>query len=606
LDASLDKLAAYGEEKEKVIETRRIMGDWWANHQAVREATDAGKKDEARNLANTKGRAIRQDAAKLVDDLVDVMKKSVAAESKQAQMRYESGRNWLFAFTFGSIVTALAFALVMLGQVRRGIERVVSVLDSSSGEVQTTSVQIATSADRLSSAATEQGASLQETSASTEELTSMVQRNLEHAKRAENVAGVCYSSAEKGQRVVADMSNAIGEIDASNQAIMAQVENSNKQIAEIVKVIREIGDKTKVINDIVFQTKLLSFNASVEAARAGEHGRGFAVVAEEVGNLAKMSGTAAKEIGDMLDGSIGKVEGIVTETRTKVEHLVKQGKAKVDTGSRIAEECGKVLHEIVAKVSEVAQMSSNIAGSSQEQALGVGEINRTIGQLDSVTHTNSSEADQAADAAKHLQVQARELKEAVGALKAIVHGDGERKTGGGNVVAAPVFAAPVAPARVEPKVSKPVVEEDALPSLDNVVDIFEKNAAKPAAKTHAAAPQATPPKKRGDGGGNSGSASGSGMGGGMTGGSSGGTPKASAQAPTENTAAPKPAAPIASAPKPLAASAPKAPPSKPPPKAVPSANSEATTVDGEKPPLKLAAGSEVVIPSEDDPRFKDV
>jgi methyl-accepting chemotaxis protein len=77
---------------------------------------------------------------------------------------------------------------------------------------------------------------------------------------------------------------------------MNQINYSNEQMSEIVKVIQEIETKTKVINDIVFQTKLLSFNASVEAARAGEQGKGFAVVAEEVGNLAQMSGNAAKEI----------------------------------------------------------------------------------------------------------------------------------------------------------------------------------------------------------------------------------------------------------------------------------------------------------------------
>jgi methyl-accepting chemotaxis protein len=86
---------------------------------------------------------------------------------------------------------------------------------------------------------------------------------------------------------------------------------SNDEISSIVKVIAEIGDKTKVINDIVFQTKLLSFNASVEAARAGEQGKGFAVVAEEVGNLATMSGKAAEEISSMLGDSMGKVELIV-------------------------------------------------------------------------------------------------------------------------------------------------------------------------------------------------------------------------------------------------------------------------------------------------------
>jgi hypothetical protein len=95
--------------------------------------------------------------------------------------------------------------------------------------------------------------------------------------------------------------SAIMEIQETNKKLVDDVLEGNRKISEIVELVKEIGNKTKVINDIVFQTKLLSFNASVEAARAGEHGKGFAVVAEEVGNLASMSGQASKEISALLE-----------------------------------------------------------------------------------------------------------------------------------------------------------------------------------------------------------------------------------------------------------------------------------------------------------------
>jgi methyl-accepting chemotaxis protein len=96
---------------------------------------------------------------------------------------------------------------------------------------------------------------------------------------------------------------------------------TNENMADIVKSIAEIKTKTNVINDIVFQTKLLSFNASVEAARAGEHGKGFAVVAEEVGALAAMSGNASKEIAQLLDGSLSRVTVLADETKQRADGI---------------------------------------------------------------------------------------------------------------------------------------------------------------------------------------------------------------------------------------------------------------------------------------------
>src|SRR6202007_2185187 len=118
-----------------------------------------------------------------------------------------------------------------------------------------------------------------------------------------------------------------------NDHVMDQIKQSNEKVADIVKVISEIGNKTKVINDIVFQTKLLSFNASVEAARAGEHGRGFAGVCRGVGNLAEMSGKSAKEISSLLEESVSRVETMVAETRQTVAGLMNRSRSIVETGN---------------------------------------------------------------------------------------------------------------------------------------------------------------------------------------------------------------------------------------------------------------------------------
>lgn len=302
------------------------------------------------------------------------------------------------------------------------LKQISDALDESSAQVSSAAGQIASSSEELSQSATEQASSLEETSSSVEEMSSMVNINTENAKKASENSDVSKRQAERGRTVVQEMVLSMSQINESNNNIMTQINHSNDQMGEIVKVIQEIETKTKVINDIVFQTKLLSFNASVEAARAGEQGKGFAVVAEEVGNLAQMSGNAAKEISEMLASSVFKVEAIVQETKSRVNILIADGREKVSAGTKVAEECGEVLAEIVTNVSSVATMASEISNASFEQSKGIQEITKAMGQLDQVTQTNAATSEEAASAAEELSSQAASLKAQVLTLVAVING----------------------------------------------------------------------------------------------------------------------------------------------------------------------------------------
>jgi len=181
-------------------------------------------------------------------------------------------------------------------------------------------------------------------------------------------------------------------------------------------VIIEIGHKTDIINEIVFQTKLLSFNASVEAARAGEHGAGFAVVAEEVGKLAQMSGNAAKEIGTLLRESTEKVESIVFKTKTAVETLLSDSKSKADFGMNVANQCSDVFEKIVKDVSHVSQRAREIVNACNEQSKGITEVTDAIVQFDSTTQQNVITSEQFSRWAKSLKAQAVSLESVTSSL----------------------------------------------------------------------------------------------------------------------------------------------------------------------------------------------
>lgn len=150
----------------------------------------------------------------------------------------------------------------------------------------------------------------------------MVEKSAEHSHYLTENSKKSTHAAEVGVSSVQSMLGAMSEIGNSSQQMKIQFEESNKRILEIIKVINEISNRTQVINDIVFQTKLLSFNASVEAARAGEYGKGFAVVAEEIGILASRSGESSKEINQMLTEGMSQVTRIIAQNKEEFEQMI--------------------------------------------------------------------------------------------------------------------------------------------------------------------------------------------------------------------------------------------------------------------------------------------
>jgi len=344
----------------------------------------------------------------------------VDQESKSIQQK---ANVMIIAISIAGILLSLTVGYFFATITAKSMNDIVNSLSGSAENVSAAATQIASASEQLSQASTEQAASLQETSSSIEEINSMISSNSENAKQSERSAALSLMNAEKGKETVEKMIKAIEHINASNEQIMTQIDQSNKEMEDIVKVINEIGTKTKVINDIVFQTKLLSFNASVEAARAGEAGKGFAVVAEEVGNLAAMSGNAAVEISKMLDSSVEKVQVIVKSSKEKMSKLIAEGKESVDSGNRIAGECGEVLNEIVNSVANVTKSVEEISIASQEQSQGVLEITKAISQLDQVTQENSAGAAESANAAENLSEQAARLKDLVKNLVFTMEGE---------------------------------------------------------------------------------------------------------------------------------------------------------------------------------------
>lgn len=282
-----------------------------------------------------------------------------------------------------SIIFGIAvFARKILNKLNDNVES----LKKASVSFQGISGVITDSSVQLSDLTTSQSSSIQETASSVNEITAMVSKNNQSAQNSQVKSEENSRSAKRGKQTVEDVIKAMNTLMDSSNRMNARFEQTSAELEDVVQIINQIGEKTKVINDIVFQTKLLSFNASVEAARAGEHGKGFAVVAEEVGNLASMSGTSAEEITKILDESINKVTSLVEGNKTDMSEMISQNDSNVNKGIQTAKECEKVLNNIIGNINDINNSISEIAHASKEQDAGVKEISLAINNLNDSNH----------------------------------------------------------------------------------------------------------------------------------------------------------------------------------------------------------------------------
>ncbi|GGB87447.1 methyl-accepting chemotaxis protein [Pseudoduganella buxea] len=247
----------------------------------------------------------------------------------------------------------------VVGKVRVGAEHIASA-----------SSEIATGNQDLCERTERQAGDLEQTASSMEELTATVRQNADNARQANQLAQSASDVALRGGAVVAQVVQTMGSINSSSQ-----------------KIVDIIG----VIDGIAFQTNILALNAAVEAARAGEQGRGFAVVAGEVRTLAQRSAAAAREIKELIGNSVGQVE----------------------TGSRLVEQAGTTMEEVVDSVRRVTDIMAEIRSASDEQTAGIEQVNTAITHMDQVTQQNAALVEEAAAAASAMQDEASGLAQMV-------------------------------------------------------------------------------------------------------------------------------------------------------------------------------------------------
>lgn len=269
--------------------------------------------------------------------------------------------------------------------------------------------QVANVSSDLYNASIEQLDCLNSTVSASHEINSMILRTTDSANELNTKAKNLSEVSTEGIDIVHHMVDSSLKIKEGSENFRAQMQMSVQELSESLKVIEEIADKTKLINEIVFQTKLLSFNASIEAARAGEHGRGFSVVAEEIGKLAQVSGNSADEIAKIVEKSVFLVKKSLESTQAKVNKLTEETSINSEKGYDISKKCEQIFNSIDENIGQMTNMVNEISTATDEQAIGVSQLDKSINKLQEVADRNRLVASQSTEHGHSFEGQTREL-----------------------------------------------------------------------------------------------------------------------------------------------------------------------------------------------------
>ena len=290
-----------------------------------------------------------------------------------------TGKTIIIVFIFVGILLGAGFSVLLTRAIVMPVKRTIAGMEEVSVQVGASASHISSSSQNLADGASGQAASIEETASSLEQMSSMTRRNAEHANSTNSLM-------LDTTKVVSRASESMSRLTSS----MLEISKASEETSKIIKTIDEVA----------FQTNLLALNAAVEAARAGEAGAGFAVVAEEVRNLAKRAAGAAKD------------------TATLIESTVK----KVQTGSALVAKTNDEFHRVSSSTSKVGELVTEIAAASQEQNQGIEQINKAVGEMDTVVQQNAGNAEESASASAEMNAQSERMKGLVSELKALISG----------------------------------------------------------------------------------------------------------------------------------------------------------------------------------------
>jgi len=430
MSANIHKRGETNEEKEILDLLDAKWNSYLAlSNEAFKLAQSADKKEleSSQDFINDKVDMARLELNQALMQFSTFQADNASALAEKTEQYAKQVTIWTLVSVTCGFVVSLILGWFFSLKMSQKLMKISQQLSADASQLKASSENLNTGSEQIKTQTMSQVSSIQQTMVACEEINSSLVKAAENSKNSVDQVGQCKTLVSEGNNYINEMSSSMQNIESSFNKITEQVKQTDIGFKEITQLVNEIKTKTNLVNDIVFQTKLLSFNASVEAARAGEFGKGFAVVAEEVGNLAIMSGKASQEINEMIDASTNKINQIVEQMQKGIYNELRDGEQSVKAGFEELEKCVSSFKSINELIETVQVLSEEVSQSSDEQSKGVSEINTAIGQIDVGANKNSVEVDKLSELSESVLQQSDTLLDVVNEMNTYIFGDNQNK-----------------------------------------------------------------------------------------------------------------------------------------------------------------------------------
>lgn len=283
--------------------------------------------------------------------------------------------------------------------------------------------QIYSSCEQINDSSEQQATAIEETSASAHEVSALSKENLESFNDVNIALKNIQDTIKLSSNSTKELEKNLMDNSKTNESVIFTMQETTNMLEELISLFAEVVEKTAIINDIVFQTKLLSFNASVEAARAGEHGKGFAVVAEEIGNLAQMSGDSATAIQNTLEKTDSKVKDIIKEMSENSKTLERKLKELSETSQITLQDFTLNFQKVSNGSKSIGQKVEKVTSSISEQTNSIEEMSKATTHINHSINQNSLVVSQTLSLAKELNKELTDVDMHFIQLKEILNAD---------------------------------------------------------------------------------------------------------------------------------------------------------------------------------------
>ncbi len=322
-------------------------------------------------------------------------------------------RNWIVGvalLALGCISLVPSIVHSNMSSVRRQLARSVDNILDSAQKVEPLLRRIDEFGSKFRQGKDASQTALNESGAAIQMLADSLMRHADDIGKTATFVGISSDETEKSQTTVVTISDTFRNAQENNDALIKKIEAYSARIEEVLRTIEGISEKTRILNDLVFQTRIISINASVEAARAGEAGRGFSIVAEELTHLSQSTGQSAKDFASVLESGLSSVESLLKDSQEDFSSILTIGREIMERGTRASAQCSESIFVLAKTNRDLSDLVGDSGQALQTQLARFASVSESLRRLNESVFTEAHLSENYTHSMQELKEQSDNLK----------------------------------------------------------------------------------------------------------------------------------------------------------------------------------------------------